>query len=86
MLRAQHRDVAPVVARRFLLLVGILVLFIDDDEAEVRAPARRSAERAPMTMRARPSRILCHSSCRSPSLRWRVQHGDFVLRGGEAAT
>ena len=27
------------------------------------------AERAPITMRARPWRILCHSSCRSPELR-----------------
>ena len=35
-LRAQHGDVAPVVTRGFLLRVGVLVLFIDDDELQVR--------------------------------------------------
>ena len=30
----------------------------------------KMAERAPMTMRARPWRILCHSSWRSPAERW----------------
>ena len=33
-LAAHHGDVARVIARRFLLLVGMLVLFIHDDEAE----------------------------------------------------
>ena len=32
---AHHRDVAPVVARRLILLVSRLVLLIDDDEPEV---------------------------------------------------
>ena len=32
------------------------------------------ADRAPMTMRARPWRILCHSSCRSPALKMRMQN------------
>ena len=34
-LRAHDGDIARVVARRFLLLVGSLVLFIDHDESEV---------------------------------------------------
>ena len=34
-LRANHRDVAAVVARRFLLLVAGLLLFVHDDQADI---------------------------------------------------
>lgn len=32
---AEHGDVAPMVARGLILLVGIFVLFIDDDQSEI---------------------------------------------------
>ena len=38
------------------------------------------AERAPMTMRARPWRILCHSSWRSPADKWLNANGDERLQ------
>src|SRR4029077_16343184 len=34
-LRAEDRHVARVIARRFLLLVGALVLFVDDDDTQL---------------------------------------------------
>ena len=45
-LRAHDRDVARVIARRFLLLVGGLVLFIDDDQPEIFERSKHSAARA----------------------------------------
>ncbi len=34
-MRAHHRNVASVIARRLLLLIAAIVLFIDDSEAEI---------------------------------------------------
>ena len=42
-LRAHNRDIARVITRRFLLLVGSFVLFIDHDQAEI---IQRSKHRA----------------------------------------
>ena len=42
-LRHPRRDVARVVARRAFLLVGVLVLFVDDDQAQ---PLHRAEQRA----------------------------------------
>src|SRR5262249_19239076 len=33
--RADDRDVAAVITRRFLLLVALVVFFVDDDQAEI---------------------------------------------------
>ena len=35
LLRPQNGDITSVIARRFLLLVGALMLFIDDDDSKV---------------------------------------------------
>ena len=40
------RDVARMIARRFLLFVGVLVFFIDDDEAEILERREDCAARA----------------------------------------
>ena len=45
-LRAHDRDVARVITRRFLLLVGGLVFFIDDDQSEVFERRENRAARA----------------------------------------
>ena len=50
---AHHRHVAGVIDGAVFLLVGLLMLFIDDDEAEL-AKGRNSDERAPTTTRASP--------------------------------
>ena len=44
--RAVHRDVPRMVARRILLLVGVLVLFIHDDEPEPLQRGEDGAARA----------------------------------------
>ena len=46
----------------------------------------KMADRAPMTTRARPCRILCHSSCRSPAERWLCSTATSVCNGPEANT
>ena len=64
--------------RAVILLVGLVVLFIDDDEPEI-AYGMNSAERAPTTTGASPAEIAaqlrarvrgvsseCHSSGRTP--------------------
>ena len=82
-LRAQDGDVASVVARGFLLLVGVLVLFIDDDEAEVGARGEdgrpgadddagaAGADLVPLVVPLAFAEV-------------GMEHGDFVLGGGEA--
>ncbi len=77
-MRAHHRHVAGVVMRAFVLLVGLVVLLIDDDEAEIgigqeqrRAGAdhdRRLAlrYRRPVARRVRGVSSECHSSGRTP--------------------
>jgi hypothetical protein len=68
-LPAHDGDIARVITRCFLLLVSVFVLLIHDDKAQRFATGAKIADRAPITMRARPCRILCHSSWRSPALR-----------------
>ena len=51
--RPHHRHVARVIDGAIFLLEGLLMLFIDDDEAEF-ANGRNSDERAPTTTRASP--------------------------------
>ena len=51
-LGAHHRDVARVIPRRFLLFIGGLVFFIDDDEAEIFERREDRAARADDDARA----------------------------------
>ena len=79
----QHGDVASVVARRFLLLVGIFVLLIDDDEAEIFERREDGAARADDDARASVGNLVPLIV----SLAFRqvaVQDRDGFLCGGEA--
>ena len=76
--RAHDRHLARVIARRFALLVARLVLFVDDDRAEVARAARRSpsarrrrfacaparARAIRRTARRRSARCAARRSCR----------------------
>ena len=48
---AHHRHVARVIVRAFVLLVGLVVLFIDDDEAEIGVGQHQRRARADHHMR-----------------------------------
>ena len=48
-----------------------------------RSTGANTADRAPMAMRARPCRILCHSSCRSPADKWLCNTATSVCCGPE---
>ena len=45
-MRAHHRHVAGVVMRAVILLVGLVVLFIDDDQAQIRIGQKQRRARA----------------------------------------
>ena len=45
-MRAHHRHVAGVIMRAVILLVGLVVLFIDDDQAEIRIGQKQRRARA----------------------------------------
>ena len=51
-LRAHDRDIAGVIARRFLLFVGSFVFFIDNDESEILQRREHRAARADHDARA----------------------------------
>ena len=59
--RALGRDAAGVVARVALVLVGGVVLLVDDHQPEPRDGAK-TAERGPTAIRASPERSRRHSS------------------------
>ena len=59
--RAPGRHAARVVARVALVLVGGVVLLVDDHEPESRTGAN-TAERGPTAIRASPARSRRHSS------------------------
>ena len=51
--------------RTFVLLVGLVVLLVDDDQAEI-GKGRNSAERAPTTTGASPAAIAAQLRARVP--------------------
>ena len=63
-LRAHHRDIAPVIARRLLLLVAQSCSSSTMIRPRFTIGAN-TAERVPTTIRASPRRMLCHCSARS---------------------
>ena len=83
-LRAHDRDIARVIARRFLLFVGSLVLFIDDDQSEILERREDGAARADHDPRAAGLNLV-------PFIvplafgQMAVQDRDHLLRFGEAA-
>ena len=64
-MRAHHRHVAGVIMRAVILLVGLVVLLIDDDQAQdphraETAPSARRPRPAPRRPRSRPN---CAAAC-----------------------
>ena len=64
MLAAHHRHVAGVVMDAVLLLVGGLVLLVDDDQPELRGTAGTAPSARPTTTRASPDATPAHSRSR----------------------
>ena len=64
--RAHHGDVARVIPRRLLLLVGAVVLLVDDDQAEAGDGREDRGAHADDHVHVAAA-IRCHWSCRSPS-------------------
>ena len=50
-MRAHHRHVAGVIMRAFVLLVGLVVLLIDDDEPEIGVGQKQRRARADHDLR-----------------------------------
>ena len=74
---AHDGDIAPVIAGDLIaLFIGAVVLFIDDDEAEILRGAKR-AERAPMTSFASPLRKSSQAVCSFAEAASVVENGDF---------
>ena len=80
---AQHGDIAAVVARDVFLLVGVLVLLIDEDEAEVRQRREDGGARADDDAGDALADAVPFVEALALG-EVRVQHGDLVLHGGEA--
>ena len=83
-LRAHDGDIARVIARRFLLLVGSLVFLIDDDEPEVRQRREDRAARADHDARAAVMNLVPFVVALALG-QMSVQHRDCILRLGEPA-
>ena len=82
--RADDRDIPGVIARRFLLFVGSLVLFIDDDESEIFQRREDGAPRAhhdPGAAGVDLVPFIVPLAFRQMA----VQNRDRILRLGEAA-
>ena len=83
-LAANDRDIARVIARRFLLFVGGLVFFIDDDEPEIFERRENRAARADHDPRA-AGMDLVPFIVPLAFRQMAVQDGDVVRLLGEAA-
>src|SRR5678815_3438218 len=80
--RPQHGQIPSVIARRFLLLVGVLVFFIDDNETEIRAWSEDGGPRSDDDARAALANLVPFIMTLAFT-EVGVKDRDFVLRGGK---
>ena len=81
--RAQHRDIAAVIARHVFLLVGVFMLLIHEDQPEIRQRREHGGARADHDARhALADAVPLVETLALGEIR--VQHGHLVLHRGEA--